>query len=314
MRLLVTGGAGFIGSNFVRYTLLNRPDVEITVFDKFTYASSPRNLQGIDHQIQIIAGDLNDQKLINDVVSKSDIVVNLAAETHNDNSLSEPKVFIESNINGIFTLLESVRKYEKRLHHVSTDEVFGDLPLDSDYEFNLDSPYNPSSPYSASKAAGDHLVRAWVRSFGVRATISNCSNNFGYYQHVEKLIPRIISLASNGQKPQLYGNGRNIRDWLNVMDHVEGIWAVLERGSAGVTYLFGGIERLSNLEVCQMVLSELNLSEDFIEYISDRPGHDLKYALDWSSSQAELGWSPIHPGLKESIPALVDFYSASVGK
>lgn len=310
MKLLVTGGAGFIGSNFVRRTLLTRPNVAVSVFDKFTYAADPKNLEDVLSQIQVIRGDISDQSAVEKAISDVDVVVNFAAETHNDNSLLNPSVFIDSNIKGTFTLLEAVRKFSKRLHHVSTDEVFGDLPLASENEFDLQSPYNPSSPYSASKAAADHLVRAWVRSFGVQATISNCSNNFGRYQHQEKLIPRMISLATQGQKPKLYGDGRNVRDWINVEDHVEGIWAVLERGKIGQTYLFGGRERLSNLEVCQIVLSELGLPQDFIEFVPDRPGHDLRYALNWSESEKELGWSPVGPGVRDSMAELVSFYSA----
>ena len=310
MKLLVTGGAGFIGSNFVRSTLRTRPEVEIVVFDKFTYAASPENLTGVTDQIQVIRGDISDKAAVEDAVSKVDTVVNFAAETHNDNSLSSPKVFIHSNVNGTFTLLEAVRKFSKRLHHVSTDEVFGDLPLDSELEFDLQSPYNPSSPYSASKAAADHLVRAWVRSFDINATISNCSNNFGPYQHLEKLIPRMISLATQGQRPKLYGDGSNIRDWINVEDHIDGIWAVLEKGKVGQTYLFGGRERLSNLEVCRMVLEEVGLPVDFIEFIPDRPGHDLRYALNWSASKQDLGWSPTAPGVRESMAELIRFYSA----
>ena len=310
MKLLVTGGAGFIGSNFVRRTLLTRPHVEISVFDKFTYAADPKNLDGVNNQIQVIQGDIADQSAIEDAISDVDVVVNFAAETHNDNSLASPKAFIDANINGTFTLLEAVRKFSKRLHHVSTDEVFGDLPLESQYEFDVNSPYNPSSPYSASKAAADHLVRAWIRSFGVEATISNCSNNFGPYQHREKLIPRMISLATQGITPKLYGDGRNIRDWINVEDHVEGVWAVLERGEIGQTYLFGGKERLSNIEVCQIVLTELGLPEDFIEFVPDRPGHDLRYALNWAGSKEQLNWSPEGPGVRDAMAELVRFYSA----
>lgn len=278
------------------------------VLDKFTYAASPKNLAGLESQIEIIKGDITDQKLVEQIVSGVDAVVNFAAETHNDNSLSGPGVFIESNVNGTFSLLQAVRKFEKRFHHVSTDEVFGDLPLDSNAEFNAESPYKPSSPYSASKAAADHLVRAWIRSFGVQATISNCSNNFGLYQHGEKLIPRMVFLASQGKKPQLYGTGKNVRDWLNVIDHVEGIWAVLDRGRIGQTYLFGGHERFTNIQVCQLVLTELGLTDDFIEYVPDRPGHDLRYALDWRASESELGWRPSGPSLRDSMAELVQFY------
>ena len=310
MKLLVTGGAGFIGSNFVRSTLHHRPQIDMVVLDKFTYAASPRNLQGLEGKIQVIQGDITNQTLVEQVVSEVDVVVNFAAETHNDKSLSEPEVFIDTNVNGTVAILQAVRKFDRRLHHVSTDEVFGDLALDSESEFDLESPYRPSSPYSASKAAADHLVRAWIRSFGVQATISNCSNNFGPYQHVEKLIPRMITLAAQGQKPQLYGNGKNIRDWLNVGDHVDGIWAVLDHGRIGETYLFGGRERLSNLEVCQLVLSEFGLPADFMDFIPDRPGHDLKYALNWRSSEIELGWKPSSNGLKESMPEMVNFYTA----
>ena len=311
MRLLVTGGAGFIGSNFVRRTVALRPEIELTVLDALTYAGRLSNLEGLDGKFRFVHGNICDATLVNELISESDAVVHFAAESHNDNSLESPKPFIETNINGTFELIQAAVKHDVRFHHVSTDEVFGDLELEGKGKFTRETPYNPSSPYSASKAASDHLVRAWVRSFGLRATISNCSNNFGPYQHEEKLIPRMIRLIADGAKPQLYGNGANVRDWIHVDDHNDGVWAILDRGIIGQTYLLGADNQRSNLNVVGAILDIMGKSKDYIEFISDRPGHDLRYAIDASQTELELGWAPKHGNFEEKLAETVEFYTRS---
>lgn len=311
MKLLVTGGAGFIGSNFVRRTLATRSDVEITVLDALTYAGRLSNLDGLEGDYEFINGNICDSDLVDALVSKTDVVVHFAAESHNDNSLKSPKPFIETNVMGTFELIQAAVKYGVRFHHVSTDEVFGDLPLEGTAKFTRDTPYNPSSPYSASKASSDHLVRAWSRSFGLRATISNCSNNFGPYQHEEKLIPRMIGLIASGAKPELYGNGANVRDWIHVDDHNEGVWAVIERGEVGQTYLLGADNQRSNLEVVKTLLRIMGKPEELISFIGDRPGHDLRYAIDASDTESELGWKPKHGNFEEKLAETVGFYTKS---
>jgi dTDP-glucose 4,6-dehydratase len=243
-------------------------------------------------------------------MSKADVVVHFAAESHNDNSLKSPRPFIETNVFGTFELIQACVKNSVRMHHVSTDEVFGDLALDGTDKFTRDTPYNPSSPYSASKASSDHLVRAWVRSFGLRATVSNCSNNFGPYQHEEKLIPRMVGLIKSGAKPELYGNGENVRDWIHVDDHNDGVWAVIEKGVIGQTYLLGADNQRSNLQVVQALLEFMGKPKDWIEFIGDRPGHDLRYAIDASATEAELGWKPKHGNFEEKLAQTVGFYAA----
>ena len=311
MKLLVTGGAGFIGSNFVRRTLATRSDVEITVLDALTYAGRLSNLDGLEGEYVFINGNICDSDLVDALVSKTDVVVHFAAESHNDNSLKSPKPFIETNVMGTFELIQAAVKHEVRFHHVSTDEVFGDLPLEGITKFTRDTPYNPSSPYSASKASSDHLVRAWSRSFGLRATISNCSNNFGPYQHEEKLIPRMIGLIASGSKPELYGDGANVRDWIHVDDHNDGVWAVIGKGEVGQTYLLGADNQRSNLEVVKTLLRIMGKPEDFISFIGDRPGHDLRYAIDASATESELGWKPKHGNFEEKLAETVGFYTKS---
>src|SRR6266496_4262660 len=234
--LLVTGGAGFIGANFVHYTLKQHPGYHITVLDKLTYAGNPANVERVLDKINFVTGDICDRELVDKLVSDADVVVHFAAESHNDNSLHDPWPFITTNLVGTATLLEAVRKHDKRYHHISTDEVYGDLELDDPHTFTEQTAYNPSSPYSSTKAGSDHVVRAWFRSFGVRATISNCSNNYGPYQHVEKVIPRQITNILTGVKPKLYGPGLNVRDWIHVDDHNSAVHAILERGKLGETY------------------------------------------------------------------------------
>ena len=311
MKIVVTGGAGFIGSNFVRRTLATHPDAQITVLDSLTYAGRLSNLDGLDGRFEFVKGDICDPEAVESVVSKTDLVVHFAAESHNDNSLKSPRPFIETNVFGTFEIIQACVKNDVRMHHVSTDEVFGDLALEGTDKFTRDTPYNPSSPYSASKASSDHLVRAWVRSFGLKATISNCSNNFGPYQHEEKLIPRMIGLINSGAKPELYGNGANIRDWIHVDDHNDGVWAVIEKGVIGQTYLLGADNQRSNLEVVQALLEIMGKPKDYIEFIGDRPGHDLRYAIDASATEAELGWKPKHGNFEEKLVETVEFYSAS---
>jgi len=308
MRLLVTGGAGFIGSHFVEGSLERSRDIEITVLDSLTYAGNLANLDGFFERIEFVKGDIRDQDLVEKLTSETDVIVNFAAETHNDNSLKSPREFVDVNVMGTLALIQSALRNKKRFHQISTDEVFGDLQIDSTDKFTSNSPYRPSSPYSASKAAADHLVRAWVRSFGLKATISNCSNNYGKRQHSEKLIPSTIKSTLAGEQPKLYGSGNNVRDWIHVEDHVDGIWAVLDKGVIGQTYLFGGEQELSNLEVVKLILSETGLPENHIDFISDRPGHDLRYAIDNSESSRDLGWKPKAPSLKDYVGSLVDFY------
>jgi dTDP-glucose 4,6-dehydratase len=312
-KILVTGGLGFIGSCFVlRQIAQNNFVVNL---DKTTYAANPKNLTEIENSknYHFVKGDICDQKLIDEILEKFniDLIVHFAAESHNDNSLKSPKPFIETNVMGTFELIQAAVKHEVRFHHVSTDEVFGDLPLEGTTKFTRDTAYNPSSPYSASKASSDHLVRAWSRSFELRATISNCSNNFGPYQHEEKLIPRMIGLIASGSKPELYGDGANVRDWIHVDDHNDGVWAVIEKGEVGQTYLLGADNQRSNLEVVRALLRIMGKPEDFISFIGDRPGHDLRYAIDASATESELGWRPKHGNFEEKLAETVGFYTKS---
>lgn len=304
MRLLVTGGAGFIGLNLA-LEAKNR-GYEVEIFDSMTYASN--DLSKVDMRgIEVTVGDVTNEVQISKAVSNCDAVIHLAAESHNDNSLRDPGVFISTNILGTYKVIEACRKMEKRLHHVSTDEVFGDLQIDSSESFTTESRYLPSSPYSATKASSDHLVRAWVRSFGLRATISNCSNNFGRFQNEEKLIPKTLTSAISGEKIPIYGNGKNVRDWIYVDDHVDGILRCLEKGKVGETYLFGTRNQFSNLEIVSKILKILEKPEDLIEFVPDRPGHDLRYAIDPSKAERELGWVPMG-NFDEQIKKTIDWY------
>jgi dTDP-glucose 4,6-dehydratase len=305
-KVLVTGGAGFIGANFVRFSLKNKPDYKITVLDKLTYAGNKNSLAGLD--IDFIEGDICDAKLVNELVAKNDIVVHFAAESHNDNSLKDPTPFINTNLVGTFTILEAVRKNNRRLHHISTDEVYGDLELDDPKKFTEETPYNPSSPYSSTKAGSDLLVKAWIRSFNIRATISNCSNNYGPYQHLEKFIPRQITNILKGQKPKLYGNGKNVRDWIHVDDHNSAVWTILENGKLGQTYLIGANGEKNNLEVMKLILKNMNKSEDDFDWAEDRPGHDLRYAIDSSKLVKELGWQPKYTNFESGLIDTIRWY------
>lgn len=309
MNIIVTGGAGFIGSNFVHYVYKERPDWNITVLDALTYAGNKANLEGLDpSRVKLVIGDITDSNLVDTLVSEHDAVIHYAAESHNDNSLKNPRPFIDSNIIGTFTILEAVRKHGKRLHHVSTDEVYGDLELDDPERFSETTPYNPSSPYSASKAASDHLVRAWVRSFGVQATISNCSNNYGPYQHVEKFIPRQITEIAEGRKPKLYGAGENVRDWIHTQDHSSAVLTILEKGTIGDTYLIGADGEEDNKTVIELILKLMGKDPKDYEHVADRPGHDMRYAIDSTKLRTELGWMPQFTDFESGLKNTIDWY------
>ena len=308
MRLLVTGGAGFIGANFVRRTLEERPGTSVTVLDALTYAGSRESLAGLTDRIRLVEGDLTDEKLVDRLVAGSDAVVHFAAETHVDNSLADPGPFLRSNVIGTYSVLEAVRRHGARLHHVSTDEVYGDLPLDDPVRFTAATPYRPSSPYAATKAAADMLVVAWVRSFGVRATISNCSNNYGPFQHVEKFIPRQITNVLTGRRPKLYGSGANVRDWIHVEDHSSAIWRILTDGVAGRTYLIGADGERDNASVLRLILQLMDHDPDDFDRVGDRAGHDLRYAIDSGALRAELGWAPRHTDFAAGLRATIEWY------
>ena len=308
MNILVTGGAGFIGANFVHESLLRHPDANVTVLDKLTYAGNPDSLVDLNERIRLVVGDVADGDVVDPLVARSDIVVHFAAESHNDNSLRDPSPFIRTNLVGTFTLLEAVRRHRVRLHHISTDEVYGDLALDDPAKFTPTAPYNPSSPYSSSKAGSDLLVRAWVRSFGVEATISNCSNNYGPYQHVEKFIPRQITNLIDGVRPRLYGAGRNVRDWIHVRDHNNAVWDIIERGRIGETYLIGADGEKSNKEVVELILSLMGRDPHDYDHVADRPGHDMRYAIDSTGLVTELGWTPQYTDFRSGLRATIDWY------
>ncbi len=306
--LLVTGGAGFIGSNFVRW-LVAHTEATVVVLDKLTYAGNADSLAGLpEDRVRLVVGDICDAELVDRLVAGADAVVHFAAESHNDNSLNDPSPFIQSNIVGTYTLLQAVRTHQKRFHHISTDEVYGDLELDDPDRFHETTPYNPSSPYSSSKAASDLLVRAWVRSFGVQATLSNCSNNYGPYQHIEKFIPRQITNVLCGLRPKLYGTGENVRDWIHVDDHNAAVWLILQQGRIGETYLIGADGEKSNKEVIETVLELLGQPRDAYDLVADRPGHDLRYAIDSSKLRSELGWKPQYPSFTEGLQATIEWY------
>ncbi|MDH2413360.1 dTDP-glucose 4,6-dehydratase [Nocardioides sp. CER19] len=309
--ILVTGGAGFIGSNFVHH-VVETTDARVTVLDKLTYASTEESLAGLpEDRVRLVVGDIADASVVDPLVEEADAVVHYAAESHNDNSLSDPAPFIVTNLVGTFTLLEAARRYDKRFHHVSTDEVYGDLELDDPKRFTEETPYNPSSPYSASKAGSDHLVRAWVRSFGVRATISNCSNNYGPWQHVEKFIPRQITEVIDGRKPRVYGDGLNVRDWIHTSDHSSAVLAILEKGRVGETYLIGADGERSNVDVVRAILRHFGRDADDIEWVTDRAGHDRRYAIESGKLRSELGWTPQFQDFEAGLADTIEWYQAN---
>lgn len=311
MRVLVTGGAGFIGANFVHQTVAERPDATVTVLDALTYAGDRSSLDPVADRASFVHGSITDAELVDGLVADADVVVHFAAESHNDNSLTDPSPFVHTNVVGTFTLLEAVRRHGVRYHHISTDEVYGDLPLEGDEKFTPATPYNPSSPYSSTKAGSDLLVRAWVRSFGVEATISNCSNNYGPYQHVEKFIPRQVTNLIDGVRPRLYGAGLNVRDWIHVHDHNTAVWAIIDRGRVGETYLIGADGETSNLEVVRTLNELFGRDADDFDHVADRPGHDLRYAIDATRLRTELGWTPQYTDFRSGLAATVDWYRAN---
>ncbi|MGV0792804.1 dTDP-glucose 4,6-dehydratase [Mycolicibacterium sp. XJ1819] len=305
MRLLVTGGAGFIGANFVHTAVREH---QVTVLDALTYAGSTESLAPVADDIRLVQGDVTDAELVGKLVAEADAVVHFAAETHVDNALAEPEPFLRSNVIGTFTVLEAVRTHDVRLHHISTDEVYGDLDLGTAQRFTESTPYNPSSPYSSTKAAADMMVRAWVRSYGVRATISNCSNNYGPYQHVEKFIPRQITNVLTGRRPKLYGSGANVRDWIHVHDHNSAVWRILIDGQIGRTYLIGADGERDNLSVMRTILRLMDRDPDDFDHVVDRAGHDLRYAIDPSPLNDELGWRPDHTDFEDGLRATIEWY------
>lgn len=309
-RILVTGGAGFIGSNFCHF-LLGNTDSHVTVVDSLTYAANLASIPEASERFRFVRADITDSSSLDHLVSDCDLVVHFAAESHNDNSIRDPGAFIRANVLGTFEILEAVRRHGVRLHHISTDEVFGDLKLDDPSRFTEQTPYNPSSPYSSSKASSDLLVRAWVRTFGITATISNCSNNFGPRQHVEKFIPRQITNLIQGHKPRVYGAGKNVRDWIYVDDHSSAVWDIIQKGKSGETYLIGADGERSNLEVVKALLKIFELPNDYFEFVGDRAGHDLRYAIDSSKLRKEIGWQPDRATFEERLAQTVEWYRSN---
>ena len=301
--IIVTGGCGFIGSNFVHYVYNNHPDVHITVLDALTYAGNLDNIKSLlGDRVDFVHGNICDAELLDKLVPGHDAIVHYAAESHNDNSIANPEPFLKTNVEGTFRLLEAARKYDVRYHHVSTDEVYGDLALD-------DPPYHPSSPYSSTKASSDLLVRAWHRTFGVRMTISNCSNNYGPYQHVEKFIPRQITNILEGIRPKLYGDGLNVRDWIHTDDHSSAVWTILTKGVLGETYLIGANGERNNITVLKDILEVMGKSPDDFDHVKDRPGHDRRYAIDSTKLQTELGWKPCHTNFQSGLEHTIKWYT-----
>ena len=313
-RIVVTGAAGFIGSNFVHWVVQNQPGVHVTVLDKLTYAGNLENLAGIPaDRMEFVQGDICDSALVEDLAAHTDAIVHFAAESHNDNSIADPEPFLRTNVEGTYVLLQAARKFDVRFHHISTDEVYGDLALDDPARFTEETPYCPSSPYSSTKASSDLLVRAWFRTFGVRATISNCSNNYGPRQHVEKFIPRQITNILCAERPKLYGDGKNVRDWIHTEDHSSAVWAILTRGRLGETYLIGADGERNNIDVLRAILREMGKAEDDFDWVRDRPGHDRRYAIDSSKLRRELGWMPKHTDFAEGLRQTIEWYRENEG-
>jgi dTDP-glucose 4,6-dehydratase len=304
--MLVTGGAGFMGSNFVSHVIESHPDIQITVLDALTYAGNLGNLSAVANRIDFVEGSICNSELVTTLVSDNDVVVNFAAESHNDNSLKSPREFYETNVMGTFTLAEAIKSAAARFHHVSTDEVFGDMAVSAAQPFTEDSPYNPSSPYSASKAASDQLVKAWVRSFHLRATISNSANNYGPRQYPEKLIPRSIQLIMSGRNPIVYGSGLNVRDWLHVDDHSRAIMKIITDGILGESYLISAGQLRSNLEILGSINASFGRQVDQLDFVEDRPGHDRKYFSSSEKLSRLTGWKPIEDSIENWIQTNIE--------
>lgn len=311
MKYLVTGGAGFIGSNFIYHILATRPDTAVVNLDVLTYAGNLENLAALqtDPRYRFVKGDITNASLIDVLVAECDAIVHFAAESHVDRSILGPEAFVRTNVIGTFTLLEAARKHHKRFHHVSTDEVFGSLTPDAP-AFHETTPYDPRSPYSASKAGSDHLVRAYHHTYGLPVTISNCSNNYGPYHFPEKLIPLAITNLLEGKKVPVYGDGVQVRDWLYVEDHARAIALILEKGRIGETYCIGGNGERENIWIVKELLRLLGKDESSIEYVKDRPGHDRRYAIDFSKIKTELGWQP-SVSLEEGLAQTVEWFKAN---
>lgn len=308
--IIVTGGCGFIGSNFVHHVVNEHPGVHVTVLDKLTYAGNPENIAGLpEDRVELVVGDICDAELLDRIVPGHDAIVHYAAESHNDNSIANPEPFLRTNVEGTYCLLEAACKYDVRYHHISTDEVYGDLALDDPARFTEETPYHPSSPYSSTKASSDLLVRAWHRTFGVRATISNCSNNYGPYQHIEKFIPRQITNILEGIRPKLYGDGKNVRDWIHTDDHSSAVWTILTKGVIGETYLIGADGEKSNIDVLRAILERMGKDADDFDWVRDRPGHDRRYAIDSTKLRRELGWQPKHTVFSEGLDQTIAWYT-----
>ena len=308
--IIVTGGCGFIGSNFVHHVVNEHPGVHVTVLDKLTYAGNPENIAGLpEDRVELVVGDICDAELLDRIVPGHDAIVHYAAESHNDNSIANPEPFLRTNVEGTYCLLEAARKYDVRYHHISTDEVYGDLALDDPARFTEETPYHPSSPYSSTKASSDLLVRAWHRTFGIRATISNCSNNYGPYQHIEKFIPRQITNILEGIRPKLYGDGKNVRDWIHTDDHSSAVWTILTKGVIGETYLIGADGEKSNIDVLRAILERMGKDADDFDWVRDRPGHDRRYAIDSTKLRRELGWQPKHTDFSEGLDQTIAWYT-----
>jgi dTDP-glucose 4,6-dehydratase len=309
MKLLITGGAGFIGSNFVHYWIKNYPQDELVVLDNLTYAGNLENLELVKDKFVFLKGDICVEAMADKAMQGIDIVVHFAAESHNDRAIMDPGIFVKTNVLGTQNLLNAARKNGvKRFHHISTDEVFGEIPLSSKEKWTEDTPYNPRSPYSASKAGSDHLVRAYGHTYELPITITNCTNNFGPYMFPEKFLPLAITNLLENKKIPIYGNGQQVRDWLYVDDHAAAIDLVLQKGSIGSTYLIGSEHReYTNLEVAKILLKIMGKDESFLEFVKDRPGHDQKYAVDASKIRTELGWRPEHE-FEQWLESTVDWY------
>lgn len=311
MRLLVTGGAGFIGSNFIHYWLKNHQQDQIINYDKLTYAGNLENLKDIEKNSNytFVKGDIADIKMVASVMPQVDIVVNFAAESHVDRSITDPEIFIKTNVLGTQVLLETALESRvKRFHHISTDEVFGALSLDDPQKFTEKTPYNPRSPYAASKASADHLVRAYFITYGLPITITNCADNFGPYQYPEKLISLAITNLLEDKKIPVYGDGLYIRDWLYVEDHCQAIDLVLQKGRIGETYCIGtGEPEISNIEVIKKIIRSVGVRGDMYEFVKDRPGHDRRYAIDATKIKKELGWRPKY-NFDEALRTTVKWY------
>jgi dTDP-glucose 4,6-dehydratase len=312
-KILITGGAGFIGSNFVHFWTKKYPNDQVIVLDKLTYAGNLANLDLVKDKIIFIKGDICEQSDVSKAMEGVEKVVHFAAESHVDRSIVDPQIFIKTNVLGTEILLETARQQKvKHFHHVSTDEVFGDLSLNSKEKWDENSPYKPSSPYSASKAASDHLVRAYFRTYGLPVTISNCSNNIGLFMYPEKFIPLAITNLLKGKKVPIFTPGNQIREWLNVVDHCTAIEAILQKGKLGETYFVSpDNEEVSNLEVIKKLLKIMDMSEDRIEFIADRPGHDQRYAMSHNKISTELGWQPKY-NLEETLSEMVEWYKQNL--